>query len=153
MQSFSCFLDNESDTLALGERIAQACPLQQFTIYLEGELGAGKTTLVRGLLHQLGYDGKVKSPTYTLVESYDLKTKAVFHFDLYRLFNAEELDYLGLDDYFKDDALCLVEWAEKGQTWIPAPDVLIFLKYQSGGRHATISAQSMAGDLLISKIA
>ena len=153
IQSFSCFLDNEFTTLALGKKIAQVCPLQQFTIYLEGELGAGKTTLVRGLLYQLGYHGKVKSPTYNLIERYDLPARSVFHFDLYRVFNAEELDYLGLDDYFIDGALCLIEWAEKGQPCMPTADLLIVIKYQNGGRYATIAAQSTAGDLLINSLA
>ena len=99
-------LADEAATLKLGRTIGQLCPPQQFTIHLEGELGAGKTTFSRGLLHSLAHKGHVKSPTYTLVEHYQLNQRAVFHFDLYRLTDPEELSYLGLDDYLSEQALC-----------------------------------------------
>lgn len=145
-------LADEAATLKLGADIAKLCPLQQFTIHLEGELGAGKTTLTRGLLHALGHKGNVKSPTYTLVERYDLSHRAVFHFDLYRLADPEELDYLGLDDYLSDSALCLIEWAQQGGDFLPEPDILILLNYQNKGRQVTISALSSAGQKLISQL-
>ena len=121
------YLENETATLPLGKNLARLCPPEQFTIHLEGDLGAGKTTLSRGLLRELGHKGNVKSPTYTLVERYDLANKTVFHFDLYRLSDPEELDYLGLDDYLSNNSLCLIEWAQQGGDYLPKPDLLISL--------------------------
>lgn len=135
-------LKNESDTLKLGEHIAQHCPHQQFTIHLEGDLGAGKTTLTRGLLQQLGHKGNVKSPTYTLVEQYTLSERSVFHFDLYRLIDPEELDYLGLDDYLSNNSLCIIEWASQGGELLPKPDLIITLNYKNHSRDAELKPLS-----------
>ena len=138
-------LDNEDATLDLGKSIAKLCPEQLFVIHLEGELGAGKTTFSRGLLRALGHQGNVKSPTYTLVERYDVENRTVFHFDLYRLSDPEELDYLGLDDYFNDNALCILEWAKQGGQLLPQPDLVITFTYQQHARNADILALSAAG--------
>jgi len=138
-------LNNEAATLELGKRIANLCPSQLFVIHLEGELGAGKTTFSRGFLRALGHRGNVKSPTYTLVERYDVAERAVFHFDLYRLSDPEELDYLGLDDYFSNNALCLLEWAKQGGELLPQPDLIITFTYQQHARNADILALSPAG--------
>jgi len=135
-------LKKESDTLKLGEHIAQHCPSQHFTIHLEGDLGAGKTTLTRGLLHQLGHQGNVKSPTYTLVEQYRLSDRSVFHFDLYRLTDPEELDYLGLDDYLSNNSLCIIEWASQGGSFLPKPDLIISLSYHNHSRNAELTPLS-----------
>lgn len=102
------------------------------TIYLHGDLGAGKTTLVRGLLHALGYQGKVKSPTYTLVESYEVESQVfssynLYHFDLYRFNDDEEWENAGFRDYFNAQSLCIIEWPEKAQQVLPAPDIDIYL--------------------------
>jgi len=126
----------------LGEQIAQHCPSQQFTIHLEGDLGAGKTTLTRGLLHNLGHNGNVKSPTYTLVEHYSLNDRSIFHFDLYRLTDPEELDYLGLDDYLSNNSLCIIEWASQGESFLPKPDLIITLSYIEHSRNAELTALS-----------
>lgn len=146
------YLESETETLKLGKELALLCPAEQFTIHLEGDLGAGKTTLSRGLLRQLGHQGNVKSPTYTLVERYDLVNKTVFHFDLYRVTDPEELDYLGLDDYLSNDSLCLIEWAQQGGDFLPEPDLLISLTYQNDGRHVSISPHSSAGKKLCSSL-
>ncbi len=151
-QQLTFYLNNEAETLALGKKLAQLCPPEQFTIHLEGDLGAGKTTLSRGLLRQLGHQGNVKSPTYTLVERYDLANRTVFHFDLYRLTDPEELDYLGLDDYLSNNSLCLIEWAQQGGDLLPEPDLLISLNYQNDGRDITISAHSAAGENMYSNL-
>ncbi len=145
-------LADEAATLELGARISSLCPQQQFTLHLEGELGAGKTTLCRGLLRELGHKGKVKSPTYTLVEQYNVADRVVFHFDLYRLVDPEELDYIGLDDYMSSNSLCLVEWPQQGGNALPSPDIIIKLKYDENRRQVNISSCSDAGKILCSKL-
>jgi tRNA threonylcarbamoyladenosine biosynthesis protein TsaE len=146
------FLADEQATLALGAELAAACPAELCVIHLEGELGAGKTTLTRGFLQALGHQGKVKSPTYTLVEHYELAQRAIFHFDLYRLSDPGELEFLGLDDYLRDQAVCLIEWAQRGSEYLPEPDLLIQLSYQNHARKAQISARSQRGEEICAKL-
>ncbi|MCP3866837.1 MAG: tRNA (adenosine(37)-N6)-threonylcarbamoyltransferase complex ATPase subunit type 1 TsaE [Gammaproteobacteria bacterium] len=118
-------------------------------IYLEGELGAGKTTLVRGFLRGLGYQGNVKSPTFTLLEPYILEHRSVFHLDLYRLADPEELDYLGLRDLLEKDAALLIEWPDRGGGQLPAADLVVTIEYQGEGRSLDLQPISQAGDRLI----
>lgn len=146
------FLANEKATLELGKHLAQACPDALCIIHLEGELGAGKTTLTRGFVRALGHQGNVKSPTYTLVEHYHLGGRAVFHFDLYRLSDAGELEFLGIDDYFQDNAICLLEWAQRGSEYLPEPDLLVQLDYHDHARKATIEAKSALGEQICGKL-
>ena len=108
-------------------------------VFLEGELGAGKTTLVRGLLHHLGHSGSVKSPTYTLVEPYHLKGMDIFHCDLYRLADPYELEYIGLTDLDNDNSILLVEWPERGHGMLPTCNINIALNYFEQGRQARIT--------------
>lgn len=142
-------LENEQATLSLGAAVADQLNNQQpLCIHLYGDLGAGKTTLARGLLRQLGHQGNVKSPTYTLVEQYNLPQHTVFHFDLYRLADPEELLYLGIEDYFTDTALLLIEWPQQGGSWLPKPDLEILLSYQHASRTAELTGLTETGKAL-----
>ncbi|MCD6061043.1 MAG: tRNA threonylcarbamoyladenosine biosynthesis protein TsaE, partial [Moraxellaceae bacterium] len=129
---------------ALGRRLAaalQGCGV----VYLQGELGAGKTTLTRGVLRGYGHEGAVKSPTYTLVEPYELPRATIFHFDLYRLTDPEELELMGIREYFRPDALVLVEWPERGQPLLPPADVVITIRANDNGRELMLAAQNEYG--------
>jgi len=120
-------------TEAFGAELWRCLPSKSL-IFLQGDLGAGKTTLVRGFLRAAGYKGNVKSPTYTLVESYTINARIIHHFDLYRLNDPEELEWIGIADYFDQDAICFIEWPDKGQGFLPRPDAIIYLSYQGERR-------------------
>lgn len=146
------FLADDAASIALGQQVAANIPQHQFVIHLKGDLGAGKTTFSRGLIQALGHKGNVKSPTYTLVEHYQLNSRDIFHFDLYRLADPEELDYLGIDDYFAGDALCLIEWPQQAGDYLPEPDLLIELSYENSGRKVAITAVSEPALHLVEKL-
>ncbi len=114
-------------------------------VWLDGELGAGKTTLVRELLRALGYGGPVKSPTYTLVEVYVVSSLYWYHFDFYRFNNPEEFDDAGLGEYFRDDAVCLVEWPVKAAGHVPPADISLVFHFSDSGRKLEVVAGSEEG--------
>ncbi len=146
MSEHTLWLADEEATLAFGGRLAEAlASLEGGCVFLQGELGAGKTTLTRGVLAALGHRGAVKSPTYTLVEAYELTPRRVYHFDLYRLGHPEELDYMGIRDYFDGHSLCLVEWPSRGEGFLPAADLRVTLQVQAGGRLVKLESGTDAG--------
>ena len=141
MSEVVLFLADEDAMVAFGQRIAQVTAGAGL-IFLEGDLGAGKTTLSRGIIRGLGHTGAVKSPTFTLVEPYEIGAIRAFHFDLYRLVDPEELEYMGIRDYFDKDALCLIEWADKGTGFLPKPDLTITITPRESGRQLKLLPQS-----------
>lgn len=136
---------------ALGARLAAALR-GHGVIYLQGALGAGKTTFTRGVLHALGHRGAVKSPTYTLVEPYELPGLSVYHFDLYRLTDPQELELMGLRDYCRPDALVLIEWPERGRPLLPPADLVITIRPHTPGRELEFAAQNEYGHSVLSAL-
>ncbi len=144
------FLATEANTLALGAEFSRAIR-PGLVIYLSGDLGAGKTTLARGLLRGLGYHGKVKSPTFTLVEVYEISRLYLYHFDFYRFSDPRELGETGFREYFNPDSVCLVEWPEKA-AGLAAADVKILMQVAGSGRSVEIFAETEAGRLCLERL-
>ena len=145
------FLPDEAATLAFGAALAHALT-PGLTIYLMGDLGAGKTTLARGVLRGLGYMGKVKSPTYTLVEVYTVSRLSLYHFDFYRFADPREWVDAGFREHFNPDTVCLVEWPEKAGEFLPTPDVRIVLSVAEDGRSLQANAETEAGKKCLARV-
>jgi tRNA threonylcarbamoyladenosine biosynthesis protein TsaE len=161
-------LKDEEDTIDFGAALARAtflnpydaqaksgqpgCRTMGAVIYLLGDLGAGKTTLTRGFLRGFGFHGAVKSPTYTLVEPYEFSLCKIYHFDLYRLTDPAEVQYLGIDDYFQQQNICLLEWAERGRGLIPAPDLSISLSGTGTGREISCQTHTAKGERIAARL-
>lgn len=137
-------IQNEQDMLNLGDLVANICP-NSAIIFLYGNLGAGKTTLVRGFLRGLGFEGIVKSPTYTLVEPYQFENFVVFHFDLYRVHDPRELEFIGIQEYFLTDSICLIEWPENGERILPPADLSCYITTLEASRKVKLMANSAKG--------
>ena len=131
--------NNEHEMLQIAAEYSK-CLKKGSIIFLHGNLGAGKTTFVKGLLRELGYQGNVKSPTYTLVEEYKFPIFNIYHFDLYRLADPEELEWIGIRDYFNEDSICFVEWPDKGAGFLPKASADIHIKYMGTSRKIFIES-------------
>jgi len=149
--SLSLDLADEAATLALGARLARGLR-PGLSVWLVGDLGAGKTTLARGLLRELGFVGRVKSPTYTLVELYTLSRFNLYHFDLYRIADPDEWEDAGFREYFNEASVCLVEWPEKAKGVLPPPDVQVRLAFSDGGRRAHVSGLTEGGKQCVARL-
>ena len=172
--TYSIFLPDEAATVAIGRSIGEvmaaqietlsssvllpqssSSPLPIQSLFLEGTLGAGKTTMTRGILNAFGYSGAVKSPTYTLVEPYEDLPIPVYHFDLYRLGDPEELEYMGIRDYFAAASLCIIEWPDRGQGYLPLPTIRLCLQVETSpdthtvGRRLDITANAEVCEQLV----
>lgn len=143
LDTWNGFLPDESASEQLGCALA-SCLQAPLVMYLEGDLGAGKTTVTRGVLRGLGFQGVVKSPTYAIVESYELAQFSLHHFDLYRFNSPEEWEDSGLDELI-DNSVCMVEWADKGEGFVPKPDMVIQLTHQQTGRLVRFVAHTENG--------
>ena len=135
---------------ALGQSLL-AAPSAPLVVYLQGDLGAGKTTLVSGILNAAGVSGFARSPTYTLIEPYETASKRLYHLDLYRLVDASEVEPLGLRELLVDDAILLIEWPDRGEGALPAADVAVDLAYSANGeaRHVQLNARTVAGQAVL----
>lgn len=147
IQAGEWLIHGEENMVALGQRLGAVLARQPAgaVIFLLGDLGAGKTTLSRGILYAFGHSGAVKSPTYTLVEPYQFADRQVFHFDLYRLGDPEELEYMGIRDYFVHNNVCLLEWPVRGEGYLPQPDLIIATHVSGQGRLVKVQAISTYG--------
>ena len=156
MNEFTQYLPDEVTMRRFAKHLAQIVMAQAspraVVIYLHGDLGAGKTTFTRGMIQGLGFAGNVKSPTYTLVEEYQIADKAIYHFDLYRLASPEELEYMGIRDYFSQNCICLIEWAEKGEGILPEADLLVNIDYYDDDRNITLIAQNSVGEHILTQL-
>jgi tRNA threonylcarbamoyladenosine biosynthesis protein TsaE len=150
--AFNVRLENESDTVTIGQTLVALLTkyIQQhgLVVYLLGDLGVGKTTLARGIIKSKGWQGAVKSPTYTLVEPYEFEEFTINHFDLYRLAEPEELEYMGIRDYFNEKTLNLIEWPSKGVGFLPESDLIleltdIELEHGKQGRQLSVFSQNI----------
>ena len=147
-QEYQLQAHGEDAMVALGMRFGQvlSATAPGVTVFLQGDLGMGKTTFTRGIMRHFGHQGATKSPTYTLVEPYQFKQQKVHHFDLYRLGHPEELEYLGIRDYFDGSAINLIEWPDKGRGFLPTADVVLTIHPLERGRKLTFVAQTNMGD-------
>ena len=145
-------ISDAAGTEALGAALATSVDAGGLLIGLHGELGSGKTTFARGFLRRFGVEGPIRSPTYTLIEPYDVGGRAAYHLDLYRLTDPQELELIGIRDLLTGAALVLVEWPERGGTLLPRPDLAIRLRHAPAGRSAVLEATTAAGRAVLAQL-
>ncbi len=146
MMTLSRWIPDAPAMEALGAQFARCAADAGLVVHLKGDLGAGKTTLVRGILRGLGHTGPVRSPTYTLVEPYEFPTLRAYHLDLYRLGDAEELEWIGIRDLLDAESLAFIEWPERGAGVLPPADLEVQIDYVENGRQVRLVGLSDAGD-------
>lgn len=151
MREYSALLPDEAATARLASEVGAAID-DGLVGYLHGPLGAGKSAFARALLQALGVAGRIKSPTYSLVESYPLAGAQAWHLDLYRIADPDELEWLGMDALGEPGAVVLIEWPQRGAGAIPAADLEVFLEYAGSGRRATLRAVSARGERLLKRL-
>jgi tRNA threonylcarbamoyladenosine biosynthesis protein TsaE len=152
MSALELILDDEAATLALGRQLAAALP-DGMVAFLHGDLGAGKTTFARAFLQALGVGERVKSPTYSLVEGYDIGDRRAFHLDLYRIADPGELEWLGLDSLAEPGAIVLVEWPERGTGALPPVDLTMHFRHQGAGRAVVLEPVTELGRRVVGSLA
>ena len=150
--AFALAINNKSSRKALESSQTKDVEIMGSIVYLTGGLGAGKTTLTRGIMRGFGYEGAVKSPTYTIIEPYEFEMSQIYHFDLYRLAHAEEVEYLGAEEYFSSKNLCLIEWPERGRGSIPSADLIIELAQKGDGRSVSCKSRTEKGLKIIKRL-
>ena len=151
LEKFTIAATDEAAMVNLGARMGAVCE-PGLVVFLQGGLGMGKTTFSRGFIQSMGHVGPVKSPTYTLVEPYRLRDLDIFHFDLYRLGDPEELEFMGIRDYFGDMSVCLVEWPERGLGALPSADLVITIELEGRGRRLLYCAQTEQGKRILAQM-
>jgi len=152
-------ISHEEKMIKFGELLGQTLfdydhdeDLKAVLVFFDGDLGVGKTTICKGIIRAFGYDGVVTSPTYNLVESYNQGTIRAHHFDLYRLGSPEELEFIGIRDYFKRGDFCLIEWPDRGIGILPAPDLYLSIVAINEGREIKIESKTRVGELLLARL-
>lgn len=148
--NFNISIENENMMQTFAAKLSQFA-VKGMVIFLHGNLGAGKTTFTRGFLRGLGYEGHVKSPTYTLVESYEFEGITVFHFDFYRLKDPEELAYIGIEDYFTKESICIIEWPESAGAALPVADLDCYFEMDQERRHLNMLAKTEKGKMALGR--
>lgn len=151
VKKIDIILNSESDTIQLGKFLGNTAK-PGAVVFLQGELGSGKTTFVRGFLRGMGFHGKVKSPTFTLVEEYDLEMGTLYHFDLYRIDKASALSDMGIREYFSPETIVILEWPEYGEGYLPRADLLLEFKYLDHGRDLLLQANTSFGKAWIQAV-
>ena len=146
------YLEDPKATAAIGVKLSKAIGDRRLVVYLQGDLGAGKTALCQSIIKSYGHDGRVKSPTYTLLEPYELPNVLIYHFDLYRLADPEELEFIGIRDLVSENALFLVEWPDKGIGFLPDADLKLNMTVQSPGRMLYIQGISDCGKRVVGSL-
>jgi tRNA threonylcarbamoyladenosine biosynthesis protein TsaE len=151
IEHFATTAADEAAMVRMGAQLGAVCEAGT-VIFLQGDLGMGKTTFSRGFIQSLGHTGAVKSPTYTLVEPYHLRGLDIYHFDLYRLGDPEELEFMGIRDYFGDLSVCLVEWPQRGLGALPSADLVINIGRVDTGRRLDFSAETEQGRRILARM-